>query len=95
MRQVAFQVENAGAHPASLILRAPNAPGAPTEIVMDAQRFMLGDFSSGSEINPLIYSGGAWRMNVAHIGTVTAGILQSTSGASFFNLNTGALRAST
>jgi len=95
MRQVAFQVENAGAHPASLILRASNAPGTPTEIVMDAQRFVIGDFSSGSEVNPLVYSGGSWRWNVAHIGTVNAGMILALGGASYWNLNTGAMRVST
>jgi hypothetical protein len=95
VRQVAFQVENAGAHPASLILRASNVPGAPTEILMDAQRFVLGDFSSGAEVNPLVYSGGVWRLNVVSVGTVSAGLLQSLSGASFWNLSTGAFRIST
>lgn len=95
VRQVAFQVENAGAHPASLILRASNAPGTPTEIVMDAQRFIIGDFSSGSEVNPLVYSGGSWRWNVAHIGTVNAGMILALGGASYWNLNTGAMRVST
>lgn len=30
-----------------------------------------------STINALVYSGGVWRMNVANIGTVTAGVIKS------------------
>ncbi|TPL36754.1 phage tail protein [Mesorhizobium sp. B2-4-8] len=36
--------------------------------------------------NPFVFSGGVARLNVANIGTVTAGILQSTDGKVVFNL---------
>lgn len=89
---VGWELKNSTWRTASILMRAPNNPLLPTEIIMDAQAFYLGDFSSGSAINPLIFSGGSWRMNVANIGTVTAGTIQSASGASYWNLATGDFR---
>lgn len=62
---------------ASLFLDTPNNPALPTRTVIDAQEMVFGDMSSGSTINPLVYSGGVWAMNVANIGTVTAGVIKS------------------
>lgn len=50
-------------------------------IMADAAQFVFGDLSSGAPlVNPLVYSGGVWRMNVAHIGTVTAGLIEGGPG---------------
>lgn len=62
---------------ASLFLDTPNNPALPTRTVIDAQEMVFGDMSSGATINPLVYSGGVWAMNVANIGTVNAGIIKS------------------
>ncbi len=62
---------------ASLFLDTPNNPALPTRTVIDAQEMVFGDMSSGSTINPLVYSEGVWAMNVANIGTVNAGVIQS------------------
>ena len=58
----------------------PANPAEPSLFWADAQRFAFMDTSSGSTINPLIYSGGVWRMNVANIGTVNSGLIQSPNG---------------
>lgn len=92
---VGWEVKNGTWRTARFQMLAPNNPALPTEIRMDAQSFILGDFSSGAVINPLVYVGGVWKMNVAHIGAVSAGTLSSLSGNSFWNLSTGAFRIAT
>ncbi len=78
--RIALQTRQGGAgawRGASLFLDTPNNPALPTRTVIDAQEMVFGDMSSGSTINPLVYSGGVWAMNVANIGTVTAGVIRS------------------
>lgn len=70
-------------------LDTPNDPLLPTRFVVDSQQMVFGDSSSGSLINPLIYDNGVWRLNVANIGTVTAGIIRSPDGKFEINLMTG------
>lgn len=72
---------------ASLFLDTPNNPALPTRTVIDAQEMVFGDMSSGSTINPLVYSGGVWAMNVANIGTVTAGVIKSPDDKFVINLS--------
>lgn len=74
---------------AAWFLDTPNNPAEPTRFVVDAQQMVFGDMSSGSYINPLIYSGGVWRMNVANIGTVTAGVIESPDGKFKITLHEG------
>lgn len=76
---------------AAWFLDTPNNAALPTRFVVDAQQMVFGDLSAGSYINPLIYSGGVWRMNVANIGTVTAGTIQSPNGKFVINLAAGSL----
>lgn len=76
---------------AAWYLRTPNDENLPTEFVVDAQQMVFGDVSSGSYINPLVYSGGVWRMNVANIGTVTAGVIRSPDSRFVINLATGSI----
>lgn len=74
-------------------LDTPANAANPTIFWADAQRFAFMDTSSGSTVNPLVYESGVWRMNVANIGTVNAGMLQHTSGSGSvtFNLSIGRL----
>jgi hypothetical protein len=58
-----------------------------SRIVLDASELFFGDLSSGDVINPLVYSSGVWAMNVANIGTVTAGKLQSVDGKFVIDLD--------
>lgn len=74
---------------ASLFLDTPNNPALPTRTVIDAQEMVFGDMSSGATINPLVYSGGVWAMNVANIGTVNAGILKSPDNKFVITLSEG------
>jgi hypothetical protein len=60
-----------------------------SRIVLDASELFFGDLSSGSVVNPLVYSGGVWAMNVANIGTVTAGLLQNAAGTMVIDLDDG------
>lgn len=71
---------------AAWFLDTPNNPALPTRFVVDAEQMVFGDLSSGSYINPLVYEGGVWRMNVANIGTVTAGRMLSPDGKFDINL---------
>lgn len=75
----------------AVFLRTPNNPALPTEFVVDAQQMVFGDLSSGSYINPLVYSGGVWRMNVANIGTVTSGVIKSPDDKFIINLAAGSI----
>lgn len=75
----------------AVFLRTPNNPALPTEFVVDAQQMVFGDLSSGSYINPLVYSGGVWRMNVANIGTVTSGVIKSPDNKFIINLAAGSI----
>lgn len=75
----------------AVFLRTPNNPALPTEFVVDAQQMVFGDLSSGSYINPLVYSGGIWRMNVANIGTVTSGVIKSPDDKFIINLAAGSI----
>lgn len=78
--RIALQTRQGGAgawRGASLFLDTPNNPALPTRTVIDAQEMVFGDMSSGSTINPLVYSSGVWAMNIANIGTVKAGVIKS------------------
>ena len=60
-----------------------------SRIVLDAQSLYFGDLSSGATINPLVYQSGVWAMNVANIGTVTAGLLKSPDNKFVITLSEG------
>lgn len=72
-------------------LDTPANAANPTRFWADAQNFVFYDTSSGATINPLIYSGGVWRMNVAHIGTVTAGTAKSPDNRFIITLANGSI----
>lgn len=80
---------------AGIYIRTPNNPADPTELFLDAERLVFGDLSSGAVINPLVYDTGVWRMNVANIGTITAGRIQNPANTSYFDLTGNAFRIST
>ncbi|MGI3128191.1 phage tail protein [Nitratireductor sp. PBL-C9] len=65
---------------ASIFLDARTSGSPRSRVVLDAESLYFGDLSSGSVLNPLIYSAGEWRMNVANIGTVNAGLVQGNDG---------------
>lgn len=60
-----------------------------SRIVIQAAKFAV---VNGSTVqNPFIVSGGVVRMNVAHIGAVTAGTLESQNGKMKIDLNAGTI----
>lgn len=78
---------------AAWYLDTPTDPDLPTRFLVNADQFVV--ISPAGPENPLIYDGTALRLNVAHIGTITAGRLQNATNTSYFDLNTGAFRIST
>ncbi|EKF17059.1 phage tail fiber protein [Nitratireductor pacificus pht-3B] len=72
---------------ASIFLDARTSGAPRSRAVLDAENLFFGDLSSGSVVNPLVYSAGVWRMNLAHIGTVTAGMILGTTGKTRFELD--------
>lgn len=72
---------------AAWYLDTPNDPELPSRFVVDAEQMVFGDLSSGSYVNPLVYSSGRWQMNVADIGTVRAGQMVSFDEKFDINLN--------
>lgn len=74
---------------ASIFLDVPASTGSPTRVVVLADQFVI---ASGANLeNPFIFQSGVARLNVANIGTVTAGVLQSQNGKVVFDLNNGLL----
>jgi hypothetical protein len=55
-----------------------------------ADQFIVTDGSATSL--PLVFEGGALKLQVANIGTVTAGVLQSGNGKMVINLNAGTIQ---
>jgi hypothetical protein len=49
----------------------PNDPATPTTMLFDAERFVFGDISSGTSVNPLVYDGGIWRVNDLLVGSAS------------------------
>ncbi len=67
---------------ASIILSA--LAGGISRVGILADQFFIK--SGANSENPFVFSGGVARLNVANIGTITAGILQSADGKVVFNL---------
>ncbi|WP_245447533.1 phage tail protein [Nitratireductor sp. OM-1] len=65
---------------ASIFLDARTSGWPRSRLVLDAESVYFGDLSSGNILNAVIYSAGEWRMNVANIGTVNAGLVQGNDG---------------
>lgn len=80
---------------ASWYLDTPTNPALPTRFLVNADQFVVVANDDVTFENPLIFDSGGLRLNVANIGTVNAGLIQNATGASFWNLNTGAFRIST
>lgn len=82
---------SAGGAPSVASIFLDAVAGGLSRVVLDAKQLVFGDSSSGSLINPLIYDQGVWRMNVANIGTVNAGIIQSQNGKMVINVTAGTI----
>jgi hypothetical protein len=74
---------------AAWYLDVPNDPSLPTRFLVEAGQFVV--VAGGNLNNPFVVDGTAVRMNVANIGTVTAGVMQSANGKMIINLNAGTI----
>ncbi|WP_234851558.1 phage tail protein [Sinorhizobium meliloti] len=74
---------------AAMYLDVPALTSSPTRVVFLADQFVI---ASGSDLkNPFIFQNGEATLNVANIGTVNAGLLQSTNGKTKIDLNNGTI----
>lgn len=51
-----------------------------SRIVLDAQKLLFGDSSSGAVVNPLVYANGEWALENLRLGTLRFDRLQSNNG---------------
>ncbi|WP_419248116.1 phage tail tip fiber protein, partial [Sinorhizobium meliloti] len=74
---------------AAMYLDVPALTSSPTRVVFLADQFVI---ASGSDLkNPFIFQNGEATLNVANIGTVNAGLLQSPNGKMKIDLNNGTI----
>ena len=66
----------------------------PTRVVILADQFAVANVtgSGGKLVNPLIFQNGELRLNVANIGTVNSGQINSLNGKMKINLNAGTIK---
>lgn len=74
---------------AGMFIDVPTSTSGKTRVAITADEFIVTDGTNNR--NPFIFSGGVARLNVAHIGTVNAGIINSTNGKMTINLNNGTI----
>lgn len=74
---------------AGLFIDVPEDTGDPSRVVILADQFVVSDGATNS--NPLIFQGGELTLNVANIGTVNTGVLQSPNGKMIITLTTGTI----
>lgn len=79
---------------ASWFLDTPTDPLLPTRFSVYADQFVVVSADDIEYENPLVFDSGGLRLNVANIGLVRAGRIESADGKSFWDLQTGAFRIS-
>ncbi len=79
---------------ASLFLDVSANTSKPTRVVILADQFAVANVtgSGGKLVNPLIFQNGELRLNVANIGTVNSGQINSLNGKMKINLNAGTIK---
>ncbi|RVG94911.1 DUF1983 domain-containing protein [Sinorhizobium meliloti] len=74
---------------AAMYLDVPASTSSPTRVVFLADQFVI---ASGSNLkNPFIFQNGEATLNVANIGTVNTGLLQSPNGKMKIDVNNGTI----
>lgn len=73
---------------AAWYLDTPTNPALPTRFLVNADQFVVVATDDTTLANPLIFDSGGLRLNVANIGLVRAGRIESGSGDSFWDLDT-------
>ncbi len=74
---------------ASLFLDVPSITSNPTRVAIMADQFVVTNGTNTE--NPMVFSGGVLRLNLANIGTVTTGRLLSSNGKMDINLTAGTI----
>ncbi|SOC38968.1 uncharacterized protein DUF1983 [Rhizobium subbaraonis] len=74
---------------AGYYIDVPSDTSEKSEFLVYADQFVIRNGSNKDK--PFVVSGGVVRMNVAHIGTVNAGVLNSQNGKMTINLNSGTI----
>ncbi len=79
---------------ASIFLDVAANTSKPTRVVVVADQFAVANVtgSGGKLVNPLIFQNGELRLNVANIGTVNSGQINSLNGKMKINLNAGTIK---
>ncbi len=77
---------------AGFFIDVPSDTGLPTVFLVNADQFAIRNGTARDK--PFIVQGGEVIMNVANIGTVNAGVLQSLNGKMKIDLNAGTIRIS-
>lgn len=79
---------------AAWFLDTPTDPLLPTRFLVRADQFIVVSSDDADAEQPLVYDSGGLKLQVANIGLVRAGRIESASGTSFWDLSTGAFRIS-
>lgn len=74
---------------AGLFIDVPIDTGDPSRVLVIADQFVVTDGTNNSK--PLIFQGGELTLQVANIGTVRTGLLQSPNGKMVINLTNGTI----
>ncbi|EPE99540.1 phage tail protein [Rhizobium grahamii] len=77
---------------AAWYLDVPSTPSQPTRFLVVAEQFVVANQADlGNVSNPLVFQSGVLSLNVANIGTVNTGILQSPNGKMVITLTAGTI----
>lgn len=76
---------------ASFLMDVPANPALPTRVLIRAGQFLVFSDDMGSLKQPLVFQNGELTLNVANIGTVNSGIINSLNGKMTINLNNGTM----
>ncbi len=76
---------------ASLLLDVPANTSSPTRVLIRAGQFLVFSDDLASAKQPLVFQNGELTLNVANIGTVNSGIINSLNGKMTINLNNGTM----
>ncbi|QTK78331.1 hypothetical protein AT6N2_C0427 [Agrobacterium tumefaciens] len=76
---------------ASFLMDVPANPALPTRVLIRAGQFLVFSDDLASTRQPLVFQNGELTLNVANIGTVNSGIINSLNGKMTINLNNGTM----
>ncbi len=76
---------------ASFLMDVPANPALPTRVLIRAGQFLVFSDDMASSKQPLVFQNGELTLNVANIGTVNSGIINSLNGKMTINLNNGTM----